>query len=65
MSADKLERIEELVNDIHRRLFYDNGSPSFQTRLSNHDQQLKLIYWFGGTAISAVIVAVITLWVRG
>ena len=64
MSDEKLARIEEIVTDMHRRLFYDNGTPSFQTRLSNHDQQLKLIYWFGGVGLSAVIVAVIGLWIK-
>ena len=62
MSEEKLTRIETLVTDMHKRLFYDNGVPSFQTRLSNHDQQLRLIYWVGGTTLGGVIIAVLGLW---
>ena len=61
----ELMELKRLVQDIHKRLFYDNGSPSFQTRLSNHSQQIKLIYWVGGTAVAALVGAVVRLWFQG
>lgn len=63
-SKDLVE-LKALVKEIHRRLFYDNGSTSFQTRLSNHAQTLKLITWIGSALFLAIIGAVVKLWISG
>lgn len=36
----KLDKLDRTMNDIHHRLFIDNGAPSIQTRLDRHEQTL-------------------------
>lgn len=37
----KLDKLDRTMNDIHHRLFIDNGSPSIQTRIDRHEQTLS------------------------
>ena len=40
---DTLERIEQTVNDMHRRLFVDNGGPSLTMQVDRNTRSLDRI----------------------
>lgn len=41
-----LEGISESLEDIHKRLFVDNGNPSIQTTIADHTMKIKwLMAW--------------------
>jgi len=46
------ESTNTLVTDIHKRFFVDNGTKSFQTRVSNQSLQIK---WLWGAAAFIVL----------
>jgi len=64
MSDDRLKNIEDTVNDIHRRLFIDNGNPCIQTRINKHEAIINVIAWATGTACAAAIIALVGLVIR-
>lgn len=60
---EKLERVEEMVEDIHKRLFIGNGKPSLTTLIDRHDQQLAALRWTLGVVVVAVLGVVVRVWV--
>jgi hypothetical protein len=55
-----LSRIEGTVNEIHRRLFVDNGAPCIQTRINRLDGWLAVIRY----VVLTVIGAITALWIK-
>ena len=63
-NTDLLTRMESKIDEIHSRLFVDNGTPCFQTRLDRHDSVIKVITWLAGTTATAVIGVVVALIIK-
>jgi hypothetical protein len=61
LHTQDLTRIATTVDDIHRRLFVDNGKPCHQTRLDRLDSFRGLFIWFGGIVITALVGITLTL----
>ena len=59
-NTDELKRLGDIVEDIHNRLFVDNGKPSFQTTLRRHDDILVVMKWI----LVPVVVAIITMAIK-
>jgi hypothetical protein len=53
--ADKLEKMDKTITDIHHRLFIDNGAPSIQTRLDRNDRAIANLGKVTWTAITSGI----------
>ena len=49
---------------LNKRLFIDNGSPSFQTKQDRHDQLLRGLLWAAGITAATSISTLIGLIVR-
>lgn len=49
-----LKYVKTSINDIHDRMFVDNGRKSFQTRLTNLEWSLKL-----AVAVTSIILAAV------
>lgn len=58
--GDALVRIENTVQDIHRRLFVDNGAPCIQTRINRLDGWLAVIRY----VVLTIIGAITALWIK-
>jgi hypothetical protein len=54
--------MEGTLQRIEHRLFVDNGSPSFQTRLDRNERIIAVLCWAvtvaGGAAITAIVMRV-------
>ena len=64
--AGELRGIREKVDEIHHRLFVDNGKPCFQTRLDRHDAAISVLRWiavtFGTIAAGGVAAFIVATW---
>lgn len=57
-----------LLRKIHDRLFVDNGSTSFQTRLDRHDRIISTLSWVGsilGALSLATLFGVVITVIKG
>jgi hypothetical protein len=61
LHTQELKRIGETVEEIHRRLFIDNGKPSMQTVLRQHTDVLCVMRWILVTVVGAVIAVVVNI----
>jgi hypothetical protein len=63
---DKIARMSEQVDDIHRRLFIGNGSPSMATRLDRLEQaaESRSRHWWAiyPLVVGALLTAAVALW---
>jgi hypothetical protein len=57
--TEELAHISAKVDEIHRRLFVDNGKPSMQTVLRQHSDILAVMRWILVTLVGAVIMIII------
>ena len=58
----QLERIEQMLADMNRRLFIGNGTPSMSVRVTRNEDSLSFlrrVVWMCVGAIVSVIVAVV------
>jgi len=62
LHTQELKRIGDTVDDIHRRLFQDNGNPCIQTTIRKHDSVLKAIVWVVGVVFAALVTTIIRGW---
>jgi len=58
-TEDRLESIIAKIDDIHNRLFVDNGRKSYQTRLGRVETFVKVHLWFYGIMVVAVVGAIV------
>lgn len=61
---EKLDKLDDGHNDLHKRVFIGNGQPAMLTTLREHDQTLKALVWTTATLVSAMIVAGVGLTIR-
>jgi hypothetical protein len=45
------------MDGIEKRLFYDNGTKSIQTRIERHEQILRVLLWATSIVVGAVLTA--------
>jgi hypothetical protein len=55
LHAAELKRIGATVEEIHRRLFVDNGQPCLQSKVRRLDDVANALIWVVGVVIVAVI----------
>ena len=55
--------IVEKLDDLHRRMFVDNGKKSFQSSLSNVGVHIRLQWFFIGGIVLALISAAVKMWI--
>jgi len=53
------ERICNKLDEIHNRLFVDNGRKSYQSRLGRVETFVKVHLWFYGIMVVAVVGAIV------
>jgi hypothetical protein len=56
---EELAHISAKVDEIHRRLFVDNGKPSIQTVLRQHSDILSVMRWILVTLVGAVVMIIV------
>ena len=62
LHTQELQRIGRTVDDIHRRLFVDNGEPCLQSKIRKHDGVIKTIIWVVGVVFVALVGVVVRGW---
>ena len=55
LHTEELKRIGKTVDDIHKRLFIDNGEPCLQSKIRKHDGVINTIVWVVGVVVVAVV----------
>lgn len=55
----ELKRIGCTVDDIHKRLFIDNGEPCLQSKIRRCNDMVNAIIWVVGVIIVAVVGVVV------
>jgi len=55
LHTEELKRIGRTVDDIHKRLFIDNGEPCLQSKIRRHEGVISAIIWVVGAVVVAVI----------
>ena len=53
--SDKLDKLQESNDTIHKRLYMDNGSPCIQTRLDRNERLWKTTLWIVSIVFAANI----------
>lgn len=59
--ADKLTRIESKVDDIHKRLFVDNGEPCMQSKVRRCNDLVNCVVFIVGALVVAMIGVIVEL----
>jgi hypothetical protein len=57
---DAIKKMSSTLDDIHHRLFVDNGKPSIQTRLDRSERTIENISrltWISITTVVGLIIA--------
>jgi len=57
---DTIRKMSATLDDIHHRLFVDNGKPSIQTRLDRNERtidNISRLTWISITTVVGLIVA--------
>ena len=49
------KKVNGKLDDMHKRLFMDNGMPCHQTRIDRHDRLLKVGVWLVGLVCAASV----------
>jgi hypothetical protein len=62
--AEELKRISDTVNDIHNRLFLDNGEPCLQSKVRRCNDIVNAVVFIVGALVVAVIGVVVELIMR-
>ena len=55
---EQFEGINDKLDEIHKRLFIDNGSPCIQTRLDRNERMWKIMVWLVSLVCAASIAQV-------
>ena len=53
--STELKRISETVNDIHNRLFIDNGEPCLQSKVRRCNDLVNAVVFIVGALVVAMI----------
>jgi hypothetical protein len=61
LHAHELSRIGRTVDEIHKRLFVDNGEPCLQSKVRRVSDVVNAVIW----AVGVIIVAVVGVIVKG
>jgi hypothetical protein len=61
LHAQELLRIGRTVDEIHRRLFVDNGEPCLQSKVRRLDGITGAVIWVVGVVVVAVVGVVVKL----
>ena len=59
LHADELKRIGNTVDDIHKRLFVDNGEPCLQSKIRAHGAVINALIWVVCVVITGLIALVV------
>jgi hypothetical protein len=62
LHTQELQRIGKTVDDIHKRLFVDNGEPCLQSKVRRIDGIIGAVVWVLGVVTTALIGVVIKGW---
>ena len=62
LHTQELQRIGRTVDDIHKRLFQDNGNPCIQTVLRSHSTVINAMIWVVGVVFAALVGVVVRGW---
>lgn len=52
------------LDDIHRKLYIDNGAESIQSRLNRYERWIRGMAWLCGIAASASVVTLVTIAIK-
>jgi hypothetical protein len=63
--SKKLDDISHTVQDIHKRLFIDNGEPCIQSKVRRLDGIVGAIVWVVGVLSAALITAIVGVIITG
>jgi hypothetical protein len=62
LHTEKLYSMADKLDEIHRRLFIDNGEPCLQSKIRTHDGVIKTIIWVVGVVFVTLVGVVVRGW---
>jgi uncharacterized membrane protein len=63
-TLEKIDAMAEKVDDMHDRMFVDNGTDSHQTQLKTLTSKVSLILWVGSIIGGSMLVSIVTLFFK-